>query len=262
MTMKHQKLFALAIAVLTSATLACGQRSSPTSPTGSNPATGDANPDGSTLKATAPSIVSPGGGIETDDLTPTLTVNNATPKFVSTLQLSYVFEVLNSSNQVVYRSAPVAQGTGGQTSHEVSVELNNDEVHTWRAYAVFQNHRGPMASPASFKTLSRFGVSCAHLFEPILIVGCRMAQHGGMDHHEVVDFLREVAYDMNRAYPGAEFGILVKTTGNNCDGYSCDIICDGNGADQTQYDILIDDTFPNWAEVGDGATIRPCEVIR
>ena len=260
--MKHQKLFALALAASTAITVACSKGpAAPTAPGGTTGVT-EANPDGSTLKATAPAVVSPAGGLETDDLSPVLTLNNATPKFVQNLPLSYVFEVLNASGQVVYRSAPVAQGAGGQTSHEVAMELPNEAAHTWRAYAVYQAFKGPTSSPAgSFRTLSKYGVSCAHLHDPTAIVGCRIAQHGGVDEEEIIELLSEIAYDMNRAYPGAEFGLLVKREGNNCGGYSCDIICDGHGGDQTQYDILINDTIPAWNEV-QGPTVRPCEVIR
>jgi hypothetical protein len=53
--------------------------------------------------------------------------------------------------------------------------------------------------------------------------------------------------------------LLVKTTGNNCDGYSCDIICAQNGADHDQYDVLLDETFPQWNELAD-PTVRPCEI--
>ena len=259
--MKHHTFFAIAIALATATTLACSPASNPpTSPSSSDPTTGQANADGSTLKATAPEIVSPTGGEEVHDATPELTIRNSAARFVPGLTLSYVFEVLNSSNQMVYRSEPVPQGEGDTTSHEVTTQLNDEEVHTWRAYAVFNAHRGPMASPGTFKTLNRFGVSCAHLKDPVAIIGCRMDQHGGFDHEEVVDMLREIAYDLNQAF-GGEFGILVKTVGNNCLGYSCDIICEGQGNDQDQYDILIDDRFPAWNEVSN-PTVRPCEVIR
>ena len=260
--MKDQKLAAIGIAVLTAMTLvACNQGTElPTTPSNTNGAAGEANADGSNLKATAPTVVSRTGGVEIDDATPVLTINNSTAKFVPNLPLSYVFEVLNSSNQLVYRSEPVPQGAGGTTSHEVTVQLNSNESHTWRAYAAYQTRRGPIAAPGSFKTLNRFGISCAHLRDAVAIVGCRMEQHGGVDEEEIVELLREIAYDMNQAF-GGEFGLLVKTSGNNCQGYSCDIICEGNGDDQTQFDILINDEIPAWNEVSN-PTVRPCEIIR
>ncbi len=47
-----------------------------------------------------------------------------------------------------------------------------------------------------------------------------------MDRTETVVFLREVARDLNAAgFSGGPMGILRKTSGNNCDGYSCDIVC-------------------------------------
>ena len=162
--MKHQTFTALAAATAVAFTLACsGQPGSPTSPNGLDPAGSSAYADGSTLKVTAPVAVSPAGGIEIDDTSPVLVINNATPKFVPSLALSYIFEVLDAQSRVVYRSNPVAQGGGGRTSHEINLDLNPEGSYTWRAHAVFQTYTGPRAAVASFKTLSRFGVSCAHL---------------------------------------------------------------------------------------------------
>ena len=261
--MKHQKLFAFAVAASTVTIMACNQASmSPTSPAGAPFGSSAAGPDGATLKASAPVVVSPSGGVESTDLTPELVINNASGTYVN-LALSYVFEVMNQAGTVVYRSNPIPAGANGRTVHEIIGDLKNEENHTWRAYAVYQGQRGPMSTGASFRTLSRFGVSCAHLGVPLAIVQCRADQHGGMDHEEVVEFLREVAYDLNQTgiSDHGGFGILVKTTGNNCGGYSCDIICEGNGPDQNQYDILIDDVIPNWGDV-ENPTVRPCEIIK
>ena len=84
-----------------------------------------------------------------------------------------------------------------------------------------------------------------------------------MDHEETIQFMREVAYDLNRAGMSDKggFGVLIKTVGNNCLGYSCDIICEGNGGDQNQFDILIDERIPNWGEVEE-VTVRECEIVR
>ena len=265
--MRYQKLFAFAAAASTATALACSQvPTPPTSPSASPSRSLDAGPDGATLKATAPVAVSPAGGIEITDLDPDLVINNATPTFVSSVPLSYVFEVFGDKGELVYQSNPIPAGADGRTVHELATDLRNDEVHTWRAYAVYNGHRGPMSSPTSFKTLSRFGVSCAHAGSPIGIVACRFEQHGGnaMDHDETIQFMKEVAYDLNQLGISDKggFGLLIKNIGNNCFGYSCDIICEGNGNDQNQYDILIDESIPNWAEVGDGLVVRQCEIIR
>lgn len=265
--MKYQQLSALAVAALTATTLACSQAPAPpTSPAGSSPARADAGPDGSTLKVSAPVAVSPVGGIELSDLDPDLVINNGSGRFVQNLALSYIFEVTDSQNRVVYKSNPVPQGAGGTTTHEIANDLESDESYTWRAYAVYQGQRGPMSSAASFKALNRFGVSCAHTGSPIGIVACRFEQHGGgsgMDHEELIQFMREVAYDLNQLGISDKggFGLAIKTIGNNCLGYSCDIICEGHGNDQNQYDILIDESIPNWAEVSE-VSVRQCEIIK
>jgi hypothetical protein len=265
--MKKQTLFAFFATVATAAAIACSQAPTPpTSPAGSDPVSGTLGPDGSGLKVAAPTLVSPAGGAEVEDLDPSLVINNVTARFAPTLPLSYIFEVVDAEGRVVHTSGPVPAGSGGRTTYEVPVELENDEAHTWRAWAVYQGQRGPRSSAASFKTLSRFGVSCAHLADPLAIVACRFEQHdggSGMDHEELIQFMREVAFDLNRANLSDKggFGLAIKTIGNNCLGYSCDIICEGHGNDQNQYDILIDESIPNWAEVEEVA-VRVCEIVR
>lgn len=262
--MKKTSLFALVVAA-TAVTFACSKApASPASPAGTDPISTEAGPDGSTLKADAPTLVSPVGGAEIEDLDPELVINNVTPRFAPNVPLSYVFEVVNEENRVVYTSGPVPAGSNGRTTHEIAIDLADDEAHTWRAWAVYQGQRGPRSSTAGFKTFSRFGVSCARPgATPLDIVSCRFEQHGGMDHEETIQFMKEVAFDLNRMNFSDKggFGVLIKTIGNNCLGYSCDIICEGNGGDQNQYDILIDEAIPAWNEVSE-VTVRPCEIIR
>jgi hypothetical protein len=260
--MKYQKLLITGMALATAATIACN-KTSPTAPD-TDPFGAGANPDGSTLKVTAPAAVSPAANEEVSTA-PQLIVDNSAMKFAGNVTLEYIFEVVDSGNRVVYRSNPVAQGPNGRTEHEISSELTPDVTFSWRAYAVYQGQRGPMSPNRSFRTTNRFGVSCASVGNPIGIVACRFEQHGGtsMDPEELVQFMREVAFDLNRANLSDKggFGLAIKTVGNNCLGYSCDILCEGHGNDQNQYDILIDETIPNWLEVEE-VTVRECEIIR
>jgi len=259
--MKHHIAFAVAVAAATAFTLACSDSGNgPSAPSFLTSGAADAAADGSTLKVTAPEAVSPTGGAEVSDLDPDLVINNAAPRFVQDLALSYVFEVMNSANQVVYRSAPIPQGGGGRTSHEIDVDLDDDEVHTWRAYAVYQGQRGPTSAAASFKTFNRFGTVC-HGGE-VQIVACRKAQYGHIPHDRLPEFLERVAYDLNvNGHEHRPYGRLVKTVGNNCQGYSCDIICAGQGGGQRQWDVLIDEDSlqgPVWNRVPE-TNVRPCE---
>jgi hypothetical protein len=69
-----------------------------------------------------------------------------------------------------------------------------------------------------------------------------------------VKLLKQVAFEVKG-------GIYKKTTGNNCNGYSCDIICfsDGRG-----YDVLVDATgaaTPAWQGPVPGIDSAKCELV-
>jgi hypothetical protein len=58
---------------------------------------------------------------------------------------------------------------------------------------------------------------------------------------DVVPLLRAIVARLNAAaIPGGPYGILEKTSGTNCDGFSCDIVCTGQGPAQKQWDVLGD----------------------
>ena len=92
-----------------------------------------------------------------------------------------------------------------------------------------------------------------------------------MSHAQLVAFLRASARDINRAgTAGGPWGLLQKTSGANCNGYSCDILCLGNGSGQVQRDVLIDaegSQIPLWGGSdrpdGDGgAPVRAAALTR
>lgn len=261
--MHIKKPLLFAFTVLTIVSLACSQSpAGPAAPSSTEPGAADALPDGATLKATQPTPMEPIGGIVITDLDPDLVVGNSQGMFVSDLPLSYVFEVRDEDGRVAYTSPPIPAGPGGQTRHEVGLDLEADEVHTWRAWAVYQGQRGPFSTTASFKTFDRFGVSCAHMGSEIGIVGCRKAQYVQIPHDKLPEFLERVANDLNVAnMEHAPYGRLIKVDGNNCHGYSCDIICSDRGQHR-QWDVLIDEDgaqIPGWSRVGE-PTPRPCQI--
>jgi hypothetical protein len=60
------------------------------------------------------------------------------------------------------------------------------------------------------------------------------------------------------------WGLLVKDSGSNCNGYSCDILCQGSGSGQVQRDVLLDAEdaqLPIWGDPMSGSDIvvRPCQ---
>ena len=71
-----------------------------------------------------------------------------------------------------------------------------------------------------------------------------------MSASATVNFLIATAQSLTRnAIAGAPFGVLRKGGGTNCNGYSCDIICAGQGNSQKQWDVLGDSDgaqTPSW----------------
>jgi len=133
-------------------TVACNRTSnSPVSPTSDGSLGGDAAADGSTLKATTPSLVSPNGGTQVDDPV-VLTAARSTGKFGS-LAPSYQFQV-RSGSTVVYDSGAIAgTASGGNVAHTVpSSALNPDTSYTWRVRAVQQGQNGSWSADGSFKS--------------------------------------------------------------------------------------------------------------
>jgi hypothetical protein len=87
---------------------------------------------------------------------------------------------------------------------------------------------------------------------PEAILKCERERFGHMNAEETVEFLKRSAESLNRnEIPGGPYGVLQKQTGTHCSGYSCDIICAGQGAAQQQRDVLLDTDGaqdPVWGE--------------
>src|SRR5262249_19560223 len=120
------------------AAIACGKSASaPASPSAATAANSNANADGSTLKATAPTLQSPIKGVKLDPGTVlTLVVGNASMKFASA-PLSYRFQIFNGAGTLVYNSPLVTAGSSGTTSHTVTTVLDGDQTYQWQARVEF-----------------------------------------------------------------------------------------------------------------------------
>ena len=144
--MTRKALLCTATGVLAVA-IACGKSApAPTSPSAASQPDAGAAADGSTLKVTAPTTVSPTNNAKPDQIV--LVINNASGKN-QPLVLSYEFEIFSGSTSV-YKSGAVAAG-GGQTSATPSgIEFSADQQYTWRARAVYQGANGPWSGTATF----------------------------------------------------------------------------------------------------------------
>jgi hypothetical protein len=132
--------------------LACGKSSPPpTSPSAATQPDAGAAADGSTLKATTPTLVSPTGGTQVTDPT-TLTASKATAKYQD-VPLSYQFQVRSGSTVVYDSGVTGGVGSGNNVTHTVpSTALNSDTDYTWRVRAAYQGAVGSWSSDATFKS--------------------------------------------------------------------------------------------------------------
>lgn len=151
--MQRVKILGLVLAL--AGTAACSSDSgNPASPSATTSVVADAsNPDGSTLKVTAPTVNAPANGATLQSSSAQLVVNNAQAKFVSSdLVLSYRFQLyrVDDPANAIFEAGGVQQGAG-TTSVTPSVALGNNVNYRWRARAEFGNTPGPWSDYFTFK---------------------------------------------------------------------------------------------------------------
>jgi hypothetical protein len=162
--------FVLMICVLAMAA-ACGKHTAaPASPSASDPAGTNAASDGSTLKATAPTLQSPIKGVKLDPGTGiTLIVGNASAKFANGTALSYRFQIFNAGGAQVYNSPLVGAGSSGTTAHAVTAALDGDQTYQWQARAEFNGANGPWSARESFIAPVNDGyIQAQELYDPLI----------------------------------------------------------------------------------------------
>jgi hypothetical protein len=199
---------------------------------------------------TAPGPVSPINNDVVGSTTPSLRVSNAT--FVGPVGvLSYEFQV--ASDQAFSRlvTAGIVNEGSGQTTFN-STPLPNSASLFWRArasdgetasgWSTTQTFRTPAApAPAPPAPTPPAGGGPCVSGNPQKIIECERAKFGHMSSSQTVSFLQSSARSLTaNGIAGGPFGILRKAGGSSCNGYSCDIICAGNGGGQRQWDVLGD----------------------
>ncbi|HEX6162453.1 MAG TPA: hypothetical protein VFZ31_03745 [Vicinamibacterales bacterium] len=126
-----------------------------TSPTGSvgAPTAETAAPDGTTLKVTAPSLVSPVDGARAEDRRPTLIWVNATGRYGG-IGVAYDIELSTPTAVVYSRTVGESPDIG---AHLVDFDLDYDTVYSWRVRAHIGNPDtyGPWSPWANFTSPAR-----------------------------------------------------------------------------------------------------------
>ena len=149
--MMRKVLMCTAAAVLATAVACSKSSNNPTSPSTATPSDSGAAADGSTLKASTPSIVSPSGGSQVTDPV-VLTASKSTGKF-GDISPSYQFQVRQGTT-VVYDSGVIGGvGAGNNVTHTVpSSAMNSDTDYSWRIRSVLQGQNGSWSGDGTFKS--------------------------------------------------------------------------------------------------------------
>jgi hypothetical protein len=110
-------------------------------------------PDGSTLKVSAPTPVSPINDVRLTNRQPTLQIANAQGRFAGGT-FGYEFVVLDMTGRAV-RSVTVGSGEGSTSwVYPRGDELQGNARYQWRARAVLDGAHGPWSSLATFQTVA------------------------------------------------------------------------------------------------------------
>jgi hypothetical protein len=223
---------------------------------------------------TVPTAASPVNNAAVADRRPTLRINNSSHNS-AVGSVSYFFMVAKDQ-AFTQISATGIVPEGGVTQWTVDRELDYGLTHFWRVRATDGEMTTDWSPTAAFRTPAAPapggggvppGAPC-NSSVPLQIVECERAKYGHMSHSQMLDFLKATVRSLNRnGISGAPFGILQKGSGENCGGYSCDVICSGQGNSQRQWDILGDidgDQSPSWGGPNMLPDIRvdDCKVVQ
>ena len=218
----------------------------------------------------APSPISPKGGT-TISGSPVFRFGSA-PTSGPVGRVSYRIEVsLNDSFTQM-----LAVLTGGSTTIRPSLTLPDGRSIFWRVKAFDPKTHGPWSATQRFRVTApapsggggggggSWSASCGPPAPttPLAILQCERSKFGSnMSKSQNLTFLKRSAKRFNSVgVSGGPFGILVKNSGNNCLGYSCDILCKGSGSSQKQWDVLIDENIPTWGSPLSTIVIRECDM--
>lgn len=195
----------------------------------------DANADGSTLKATAPTPNSP---INTAGVTPgepvVLVVGNSTTTYAAGISLSYRFEVTNAAGALV-ESGLVASGSS-TTSRTVAAELEGDQTYQWRARAEYQGTVGPWSTRVSFVAPATNGyIRGNELYDPLINGKTVGVAHDAAFVPGVGIRLNSnssyVSYELQQPLTGGEYSVLVTNLAGPTAGLKTKVMSMSSGYD-------------------------------
>lgn len=149
----QKKLLLSGVVGLLAIAVACGgDNKAPVSPSTFTTTDVDAAADGSTLKVSAPTLVSPANDATTDSTTPTLVAGVSVGRFVSAGVLVYRFVIETAAGTVVYAPASVSSSSSQVSLTVPAQTLAYSAAYRWRARAEQGSAVGPWSAYRTFAT--------------------------------------------------------------------------------------------------------------
>jgi hypothetical protein len=218
--------------------VACGKGTqNPASPSAGPAANTSANADGSNLKASAPTPVSPANGTRFGaGQQVTLVVSNSSLSFASGVALSYEFQLYGPTGALV-ATATLPGGPTGTTSWLITAQMEGERTYSWQARAVFDGAVGPWSPRWSYVSpLSEGYIRGNELYDP-LINGKTVGIPVGP-----VTFIpglgakleaqtAHIKYELPQTLYEGEFSILVTNLHTNTEGGKTKLFAMGKGYD-------------------------------
>jgi hypothetical protein len=241
--MFHKRFILSSAAALIALAVGCSKSpDTPVSPSSSTDPSTAAAPDGSKLKATAPTAVSPINNAQPDGSI-VLVSTKSTGKFAD-ITPSYEYEVKNGAGTTVYSRVTGGVGSGANVEHTVDAALEFDAPHTWRVRAVLAGAAGPWSVAASFRTPSGGYInSNPEVFDPLTngrTVGTRI---GGTEFIagtglELLGHDSRVTYQLPQNLQQGEFSVMVTGIDEGSPGDKTKVMSmqEGCGSDITDND--------------------------
>jgi hypothetical protein len=230
--------------------LACSKSTpNPASPSSAAPAEADANADGSTLKATTPTIVSPTGGTQVVDPV-TLTSSKATGLFAD-ITVSYQFQVRSGSTVVYDSGVTGGAGSGNNVSHTVpGAALSPDTNYTWRVRPTYQGALGSWSADGAFRSPVGAFIRGNEVRDP-LTIGRTVGEIRGPvqftpDGLKLIAHESHVLYRLPVTLQQGQFSMLIKGADEGSEGDKSKVFAMQEGPDEGD---VTDDDYRMTAEL-------------
>jgi hypothetical protein len=219
--------------------IACaGNPGNPVSPSAVGAFTTSAAADGSTLKATEPTPISPINNVKVETVETrevTLTIGNSTTPDATGVPLAYRFEIQNAAGALIEDSGLVIGGSSGTTPYVIKTELEGDQTYRWRARAEYQGALGPWSSLASFIAPTTEGyIRGDELYDPLINGKTVGSIHGPVTFIPGVGAKLEtfdswISYQLPVPLQNGEYSALVTGVATNTEGVKTRIFAMAEG---------------------------------